>query len=142
MILLINSVIQHNKLGMYFLISSRDNYIVKGQWVGASTMGENCSTSEALFEYIAAKPEDLIESINYTFFDHKIPSTNMAKFPNDFWSFTDTKQYGRCFTAVPNRTMIKYGIQSITMRVWATVDLFFHTTGMLQTSKQPTLLEK
>ena len=73
-----------------------------GKWVGNTTLAENCTNPKALFELIVPKPEDLVSSIKYNYFDGSETKIKYANF-SKIMSYVDSNyyRYGRCFSFSP-----------------------------------------
>ena len=114
------------------VLHSVDAYIRGEKWFGS---GNNyCTDSQLLFEYIVAKPEDLISSLTLSFFD-KDGSVEI-NYPSSIWSAIDHNIVGRCFTANITSDLIKYGIEKAELVVNTNVRVYFHTAGMVITDRQ------
>ena len=88
------------------------------------------------------KLENLISYIEFNYFDIKKSSKIYSKIlDSSIWSYTDSRKYGRCYTAKVTNEYIKYGIRQISLKFWSEVIIFFHTEGMFQTARQLTHLE-
>ena len=88
-----------------------------------------------LFESVVAKPEDLLVSIRYYFFDGQKNIRIAANMSNNIWSSYDSKKDGRCFTAEPSQEIKKHGIEHIELYIMEKpVKVYFHTPGMFMNS--------
>ena len=96
-----------------------------------------------MYENIVFKADDFISYVQFFYFneaksDRIRPRHKKAK---DIWKPIDLKLYGRCYTAHPTPEMIKFGIKSVWLLLWARSLVFFHNPGMLTTDRQRNVID-
>ena len=113
---------------------------MEGEWIaqheeyGPTYNGDNgnCNDTKKLFEYVVARPSDLLNLI-YIYYYSRENKTKVDLENKDVIIKLDHADYGRCFTMRPTLEMIRKGIKRILMfpalKGGYTPTIFFHTPG-------------
>ena len=85
-----------------------------GPWKNGKWFSENCTDPKILFEHIVAKPDQLMRSIEYSYFDRK-ETDKITDFQNisKIWNVIDDRTYGHCVQTTPTFEMIQFGIRRL-----------------------------
>ena len=112
---------------------SYKDYRKNGKW-----FSENCTDPNLLFEHVVAKPDQLIKSIKFSYFDKK-ETDKITKFQNtsQIWNLIDHDIYGRCMQITPTIEMIQFGIQRYELKFRYRPTVLFHSLGDFKTSRSP-----
>ena len=116
---------------MYFKNSYSD-YSKEGKW-----FSENCTDPKLLYESIVAKPNELLKSLYFQYYDKEDIDeiTDFEKNVSEIWSTVDDYQYGRCVQINPTNEMISYGIRKVDLKFRSPVKVMFQTLGDFETSR-------
>jgi hypothetical protein len=94
-----------------------------------------------LFNAVVAKSQDFIVYAKYYTFEGSRVFRYSAGNPNG-WSNIDMDKYGRCFSVKPSEYINNLGIREVQiMTLIPRVVVYFHTPGLLETSKQRVTLD-
>ena len=118
-------------------LNSDLSYRWTGKWAGNTSLDENCTNPDALYESIVAKPEDLFQEIEYNYLDGSAKLVESATATSSkIRSYVDVADHGRCYTFKPTEQMIKSGIKRIELKPKPKnkrLTLYFHTNGIFET---------
>ena len=116
---------------MYFKNSYSD-YSKEGKW-----FSENCTDPKLLYESIVAKPNELLKSLYFQYYDKEDIDeiTDFEKNVSEIWTTVDDYQYGRCVQINPTIEMISYGIRKVDLKFRSPVKVMFQTLGDFETSR-------
>ena len=112
----------------------RVNAYMNGQWTGIGNI--NCTDPKALFESIVINARDLIDYVEFQYFDNKKIQRFSPSSYNGIWKKTDLEYYGRCFTAKPTKKMIGYRIWIMRIKVFANAKVIVQDTKTFQSSRR------
>ena len=103
----------------------------------AKWFSENCTDPKLLFESVVYKPNQLIKSLKFSYFDKKETDeiTDFQNTTSKIWKVIDDHIYGRCIQATPTIEMIQFGIRRLELKFNTSVILLFHTIGDFKTGR-------
>ena len=105
-------------------------YKNSGQWTGIGNI--SCTDPKVLFESVVINARDLIDYVEFQYFDNKKTQRFSPTSSNGIWKKTDLEYYGRCFTAKPTKKMIGYRIWLMRIKVFANAKVIVQDTKTFQ----------